>query len=340
MKSWQFWIGVLVSAFFIWFALSKIEDWGQFKESFLDADYIYIAPIVLSYFLAMLLRSWRWKYILDQSGKAGLGDVFAAILVCYMGNNVFPLRAGELMRVFLIAKQEPSISMSQALATVVVERLFDFIVMLMLLAVVLFTVPFPAEQAALGDAVRGFGAMTLLGSIGLLAFLIVLHLRTGAIAGWADKILAIGPASLREKAVAALKRFAAGLTIMGRPRALIAVTAMGVAIWMVNLVPVILTGLAFKIHTGFFGGLFIMVIGAAAASIPAAPGFIGTFHSFTQQAVVFITHTDPAAALSFAIVLHACYYFPMTLAGAVAAYAKGYSLTRLQAEARAEEEKN
>ena len=77
----------------------------------------------------------------------------------------------------------------------------------------------------------------------------------------------------------------------------------------------------------------MMVVGAAAASIPATPGFFGTFHAFNQQALVFLTNVDPAVALSFAIVLHATYYFPVVIVGALVAWREGYSLTQLKQEA-------
>lgn len=333
MKRWHFWLGVIISIAGIAFVISRIENWKQFGDSFLEADYLLLAPIIAAYFLVMFLRAVRWKYILDQCGHASLGNTWVSILVCYMGNNIFPLRAGEFMRVFLIGKQEQSISYSTALATVVVERLFDFLVMLIFLAVVLMVIPFPPEYEKLESLIHGFGAGTLAGAVALFVFLFLLNARSEFMIGLIGRISKPLPARLSEPLLTVLEKFSSGLVIMGRPRALFTVLVMSAIVWLVNLVPVWLSGLAFDIHISFIGTMFMLVVGAAAAAIPATPGFFGTFHAFNQQALVFLMGVGNEKALSFAIILHAAYYFPMVVAGAVAAWREGYSLTRLRREA-------
>jgi len=335
MKRWQFWAGAAISAGCIVFVLMQVDDWGKFGRSFLDARWWLLFPIVGSYFLIMFGRAVRWRYILEQCGRVSLRNSFAAILVCYMGNNVFPLRAGEFMRVFLVGRQEESISYSSALATVVVERLFDFITLLVALAVVLMLVPFPVEFAKVENTVHKFGAGTLAGSAVVFVFLLSLYLRTEAMLWLMERLLSVFPARVRDAALGAVRTFASGLVIMGRPRALFATAGMSAAIWLVNLTPIWLSGLAFGIRLDFIGCLFMLVAGSAAASIPATPGFFGTFHAFNQQAMLFLVEgIDPGTALSFAIVLHACYYFPLTAAGAVALWTQGYSLAKLRSQAR------
>lgn len=338
MKRWQFWLGVLIGLVCIVLALSQIEDWNQFGRAFIEARYIYFIPVIAIYFFIMFMRSVRWQYIMNQGGSVGLRNTWISILVCYMGNNVFPLRAGELMRVFLIAKQEPSMSYSSALATVVVERLFDFLITLLFLATVLITVPFPEEYRELETTVHTFGIGTLVGGAVIFAFLAVLYARTEPVLSLMERVLFIIPKDWTDKIIAAARKFASGLVIMGRPRALLTVMGIGLALWLVNLTPVWLSAMAFGVKLSFTGCLFLMVVGAAAASIPGPPGFFGIFHYFNQQALIFLMDLDPETALSIAIVIHACYYFPMIAAGAFAAWREGYSLTQLKEDAEAEEE--
>jgi hypothetical protein len=332
MKRWHFWLGVAISAACIAFALKQVDDWGQFGRSFRDADYLYIVPTIAAYFLILFIRAIRWRYILNQCGRVSLRNTWNAILVCYMGNNVFPFRAGELMRVFLIGRTEPSVSYSSALATVVVERLFDFLVVLIALALVLLFISFPAGSEKLAATVRDFGAMTLLGALILFGFLFLLHLRTAFVLRLSRRLLSPLPERFSKTIIAALERFAAGLSIMSRPRAMLAVFGLSAVAWAVNLTPVYLSGLAFGVHINLVTTAFMTVVGAAAASIPAAPGFFGTFHVLNQQALVFALGLDPAIALSIAVVIHATYYFPVTLAGALVAWRQGYSLTKMREE--------
>ncbi len=335
MKRWHFWAGVLISAACIAFVLWQVEDWHRFGRSFIEAHWWLLIPIVASYFAVMFFRALRWRFILNQCGRVSLRNSFVSILVCYMGNNVFPLRAGEFMRVFLIGRQEESITYSAALATVVVERLFDFLVMLVFLAAVLMIVPFSDEYKRLEAAVHHTGTATLIAAALLFSFLMLLHARTDVLMPWMEKVMAILPQRPRKAALDSIKRFASGLVIMGRPRALVALVGMSVFVWVVNLLPVWLSGLAFNIDIDFFGCMFMLVIGSAAASIPATPGFFGTFHAFNQQGLVFLKpEVDAGTALSFAVVLHSCYYFPLIAAGAIALWREGYSLMKLREESQ------
>ncbi|MFO8058193.1 MAG: lysylphosphatidylglycerol synthase transmembrane domain-containing protein [bacterium] len=345
MKRWHFWFGVLISLAFIGLALSQIRDWSKFGEAFSRAYHWYLFPVIASYFLVIFLRALRWRYILNQTGRVSVKNATAAMLICYMGNNVFPLRAGEFMRIFLVGKKEDSVSYSESMATVVVERLFDFLVMLIFLAVVLMYISFPEEYARLEGLVHNFGSGTLAGAALILVFLLVLYLRTETVMSILEWALSFLPDAIKEKILAAVRRFAAGLVIMGRPGALLVVLLAGVFIWSVNMLPIWFTGLAFGLDIGVVGCLFLLVVGAAAASIPAAPGFIGVFHSFNQLGLVYImiaaygVTVSSEKALAFAVVLHACYYFPLIAAGALAAWREGYSLTKLRQEAKESEEK-
>jgi uncharacterized protein (TIRG00374 family) len=333
MKRWQFWLGVAISVACIGFVVSQVKNWGEFGRAFVEADYWLLIPIVASYFVVMLVRGWRWQYILNHCGHVGLGNSVKAILVCYMGNNIFPLRAGEFMRVFLIGKQEPSVSYGAALATVVVERLFDFVVMLLFLAVVLFTISFPEKYQDLEKTIHESGAGTLAGAVVLFTALVLLYARPEQMIRLIGRALFFLPKKYRELILGIIRKSMSGLAIMGRPSALLATLGLSILVWTINLLPVWLSGLAFGIHLGFLDNMFMLVVGAAAAAIPATPGFFGTFHFFNQQALVFLIGVDAAVALSFAIVLHATYYFPTVIAGALVAWKDGYSLTRLRHDA-------
>jgi glycosyltransferase 2 family protein len=370
MKRWQFWLGLAIGAGCIAYVVSTIKNPREFLHAFQTVRLIYLAPIIAAYLAIMVLRAVRWRYILNHCGHVGYGNTLAAIFVCYMGNNIFPLRAGELMRVFMLGRSEPSVSYSTTLATVVVERLFDFLTVLLSLAAVLMVIKFPAgglpvtigaQTYDLAAKIRGLGIGTLVMVLVLFGFLILLNARTAWVMGIAGRVLGyfLGayertgetgalkrllkdrPRAGRDALMAALERFASGLPVMGRPRALLALLLMSIVIWCVNLVPVWVSGLAFAEigSINLIGCGFLLVVGAAAASIPGPPGFFGVFHAFNQMGLIFVMnrlaggHVSDEAALSFAIVVHGCYYFPAIIAGAAAAWIQGYSLAGLRQEA-------
>jgi uncharacterized protein (TIRG00374 family) len=370
MKRWQFWTGIFLGLACIAYVVSTIKDPAEFGRALSAVKVIWLAPIIVSYFAVMGLRAWRWQFILHHAGKAGYLNVLAAIFVCYMGNNIFPLRAGELMRVFLIGKREPTISYSGALATVVVERLFDFLIVLLSLAGILMVIPFPEGglPVTIGEAsydlvtaMRGLGQGAFLASLCLFVVLILLNARPewalsplqrvlGLVTTWYDKcppdstlrrLLRDRPAAWGEAALSALRRFSSGLQVMGRPWSLFLLLFLSILIWVVNLAPVWLSARAFPeiASLDLMGCAFLLVVGAAAASIPGPPGFFGIFHAFNQLALLFYVNDlagkniSPDTALSFAIILHAGYYFPLIVAGLAAVWAQGYSLSRLKEQA-------
>src|SRR5574339_438214 len=128
MKKWQFWLGVLISIVFIWLALRGVhldEFWGAVKS----AHYIWLLPGIAVYFVGVWVRAWRWHYLLGPIKKIPTRTMFPITAIGYMGNNIYPARAGEVLRAVILKRKE-GVSVSASLATIIVERIFDGVVML------------------------------------------------------------------------------------------------------------------------------------------------------------------------------------------------------------------
>ena len=128
MKKWQFWIGVLISAAFLWWALSKL-NFGNFWLAIRTADYWWILPGVAIYFVAVWARAWRWHYLLKPIKDIKTWSMFPVTCIGYMGNNIYPARAGEVLRAVVLKRRE-GVPISASLATIIVEKFFDAVVML------------------------------------------------------------------------------------------------------------------------------------------------------------------------------------------------------------------
>ena len=96
------------------------------------------------YFLAVWGRTWRWHYLLRSIKNVPLRGLFPVVVIGYMGNNVYPFRAGEVIRAYVLKRNE-DISISASLATIIVERIFDGLVMLMFVFVALPFADFKAD---------------------------------------------------------------------------------------------------------------------------------------------------------------------------------------------------
>jgi len=128
MKRWQIWLGLIISAVFLYFALRDlhIEDvWGIIQS----AKYYWLLPAVVIYFAGVWVRTWRWQYLLNPLKKISIRTMFPVVNIGYLGNNIYPARAGEVLRAFVLKRRE-QVPVSASLATIIVERIFDGVVML------------------------------------------------------------------------------------------------------------------------------------------------------------------------------------------------------------------
>ena len=112
-----------------------------------QGQYLWLIPSVAVYFLAVLVRTWRWDYLLRPLKRIPVRRLFPVVVIGYMGNNIFPFRIGELLRAYVLKRNE-EVSISSSLATIVVERIFDGLTMLLFVFIALPTVPLAAGWSA------------------------------------------------------------------------------------------------------------------------------------------------------------------------------------------------
>jgi uncharacterized membrane protein YbhN (UPF0104 family) len=135
LRRWQFWIGLLISAAFLWLALRGLKldaVWQQLQQG----NYWWLVPSVAVYFFGVFVRTWRWDFMLRPLKRISMRRLFPVVVIGYMGNNIYPFRAGELLRSYVLYRRE-DVSIGSSLATVVVERVFDGLVMLLFVFVAL-----------------------------------------------------------------------------------------------------------------------------------------------------------------------------------------------------------
>src|SRR5512133_2605068 len=128
MKNWRFCIGILISAVFLYLSLKGLKL-GEFLQALKTANYLWLIPGVAVYFVGVWVRAWRWHYMLRPLKKISTQKMFPIVTIGYLGNNIFPARAGELLR-SAVLRQREGVAISASLATVVIERIFDGVVML------------------------------------------------------------------------------------------------------------------------------------------------------------------------------------------------------------------
>jgi hypothetical protein len=332
MKYLRLLVGFEISALCIWFSLRQVKDWHAFFMSFRQIELWVMIPTFITYSFVMLSRAWRWDYIMKSQVPVKFSSSLIGLIIGYMTNNILPFRAGEFMRAVIVARRENK-SFSPVLASVVVERIFDGISVLLMLAVVLIWVKFPAEQAQLAQVLRKGGVGALVVAMGLMVVLYILYLYREPVVALTGKVLKPFGSKLQEFSTRELDKFSQGLTILGKPSRMIAVMLQSILVWVVNMAPIWLVAYGFGIRLSPIGTLLLLCLGGFSAAIPAAPGFWGVFHYITSKGIVFLTATSPEKALSIAIVLHAFYYFPTIIVGLLLLWGEGYSFSDIEKQA-------
>lgn len=315
MKRWQFWVGLLISVVFLYFALRGL-NLGDFWQAVKTANYWWILPGILVYFVGVWVRSWRWHYLLRPIKKVPTRTMFPITCIGYMGNNIYPARAGEVLRAIVLKRRE-NVPISASLATVIVERIFDGVVML---GFVFLNLPELAKVAAFESGFMGniqelalIGAAIFLGA--LLVFLLAAMFPkvTARIGQWF--INRIIPRRIREKTTGIMLKFLDGLAALRSPMNVLMVFVTSILIWLLETVKYWFVMHAFDFKVSFFALMLMNGIVNLATTIPSAPGYIGTFDA-PGIAVLSAYGVEQSAAVGYTLVLHVALWLPITLLGA------------------------
>src|SRR6056297_1185434 len=117
---------ILISILGMWLGFRNF-DFKEFAEAFMSINlwYFFAAMIVVNF--TVYLRAWRWKYLVWPIKRVKIWELFKVEMIGYFGNNVFPLKMGEVLRAYTLGKNE-DVSAVSAFGTIVNERLMDTLV--------------------------------------------------------------------------------------------------------------------------------------------------------------------------------------------------------------------
>ncbi len=307
-KNWKILLGVLISIFFIWIALRGLEldKVGAYLRT---ADYRWLIPGVAVYFLAVWARTWRWHYLLRPIKPVPLGRLFPIVCIGYFGNNVYPARAGEVIRALVLRRTE-GITVSASLATIIVERVFDGLVMLLF---VFFALPFVGAE----HIPPIYRITVIVASIAFFAALLVFlwmafdQARATRLYRWFSSRLV--PERFRGPADNFFDRFMDGLKFLRSGRDVLMVFVTSVVIWLLETVKYWFVMHAFAFTISFIGLMLMNGVVNLTTTIPSAPGYIGTFEVGAR--VLEALGVEYSLAFGYTIVLHAALWLPITLLG-------------------------
>lgn len=315
MKSrWRGIAGFLLSGALLWWVLRDVSlavVWAELRRAdpwlFLWATFF--ATIIFP------IRALRWRVILEPvAPNVPFGPLWRATAIGMMINNVLPARAGELARAFALTREVPQVTFSTAVASLVVDRLFDAVVLLALGLVAFMDPAFPSDATIGGQTLADWAVVGIALTFGLMAvvYLIVFFPRA-LIAAFEALSRRISP-KIEERGRMALLRFADGLSVMRSPRRFVLVFLWTVLHWLVAALGTYLGFLAVGIDLPFSAALFVQTVTGFGVALPSAPGFFGVFEAISVVSLA-VYGVSAALATSWAIGFHILTFIPITLIG-------------------------
>ena len=263
--------------------------------------------------LSVWVRARRWRYLFPPGATPS--HLFPAVMIGFMGNNVLPLRAGEVVRVYVVHRHGQPFWTT--VATVVVERVLDALAIGLMLAALILVVPIRAE---LRWSALLFMSVDLV-AMAVLAFMAVApdHCRR------LGRSLCRFTPRLEGPVLRILDTFNEGLRGVRARRHAAPLVAWSAGIWVVLAGAVGAAFLAADLHLPFAAAWVVLAFLGLGVSLPSSPGFVGVVQAATVLALELFA-VPRAEALSFSLLLHAAQYVPVTAWGLALLAAEHVSL--------------
>jgi glycosyltransferase 2 family protein len=322
-------IGLAISGVLVWLLVaSKAIDWPKAWEYIRQSDKLLLLASSAAATAIFALRAIRWRVILPAPPEGvrpvRFSSLFEACIIGQMATNVLGGRAGELARPYALWRREPTVPFSTGIASVVVDRVFDGIVVLVLLAVAMLDPAFPRNATLNGRSIAAFAFLSTAGLVVGLVILFWFVLFPKSLIGIV-RVIARRTVARWEMPVAGfLDRFTLGLTVLRDARRFTVAFLWTLAHWLLCAASYWLAYKAIGLNAPLSSTLFVQTIIVLAVAIPSTPGFVGVFEFFAVLALaVYNVPADLAAA--WAIVYHVISYIPVTGLGLIYFFRMGLS---------------
>jgi uncharacterized protein (TIRG00374 family) len=312
--------GLLATVGFLWLASSSIK-WSSVWEAFRSAQLWPWLPLAVSaYLTGQLVRGVRCRLLVSASSPLPLLAATNVVVVGYGVNNILPARMGELARAGMLA-QRAGISYIQGLTITLLERTLDALVMVLFFTAATRLLAVPPWMRSMSTAA---GVMFLVGSL-VVVGVVISPLLLPAVATRISRPLRGG---LRERALRVAYDVTQALASMRHSRRSGAIIALSLLVWVLESGMFLALMPAFRLAPSPAVALLAMSLTNLGILAPSSPGFVGPFHFFCMEALAS-QGVDRSTALSYAVLVHATFFVPITVWAVIVMSSWGVGVTRL-----------
>ncbi len=304
--NWRAIVGLIVSGVSLYIAIQNLHP-AEVWQAFRQAHYLWIVPAVALYLFALMVRTIRWQALLSSERRIPLRELLPTMAMGRGANNIYPFRTGEIVRVLLL-RQRNQVSAAAGLASILVERVFDGLTMILflILAALIGGIPDYLRYAA-WVAVVVFGA-----ALALIYAMVLWPTPIQRLAEWL--IARLIPQRFRPRLHDIVERFIRGLASIKSVLTLTMVLVFSITVWAAET-------FSYRLLMNSFGfGVdlhqLLLMSGAAnlGTALPSGPGNLGTFDA---PAILVLTRVGVLknTAISYQTLLHAVLWCTETFAG-------------------------
>ena len=318
-------IGVAVSAACVWWSMRDVRL-AEVARALGQANYFGFVLVMATTLLGFWIRAVRWGSLIGTPRPIPSASLFGATMIGFMANNILPLRLGEFIRPWALARRE-RLSKTTLFATVVVERAIDMVTLLVIFGLSLLVHPISGETEA-GRMTQAGASVLVTACAALTVFVIALERSEKLARVVVERISAPLPPHWRGRASKALDHFIHGLGLFRDLPRVLWVFALSFAMFGVIVLGLAAGMWALDIHVPWYAGLLMLVITAIGIMVPAAPGYIGTMN-LACIAGLAIFGIGKDLAVPFSWFYWAGQWLPVTLLGLYYLQREGLSLRSL-----------
>jgi len=301
-------VGVPISAIFLWLAVRN-ADLAAVQRSLQEARAGLVALAVAALAGVYAFQAVRWRKI-AASPQVRVARFYEMVVSGIACNNVLPARLGDLFRARWLGL-EASMPAGRAFGTVVLDRGCDLAALFVLLVVGLAAVA--SAEWLVRIAVGAAAALLALAAFVLFARVYTRRrARARRSRGLVRRLVRDTVEALAEP--------------LGRRRPLVWI-ALSLGAWTMWALGAIFVARSLGFELDLVDAMFVAAVMNLGVAIPSSPGFIGTYE-WLGVASLGLLGIASEEALAFAILLHACWYVPTTLAGGIALGVRGFVRVR------------
>ncbi len=300
-------LSLLVGGVFLYLAFRNVPFDGL-RAALARFDWRWLVPAVTLSLLIQVFRAWRWQLELRPLARIGLGQLWIVTSVAYMAINVLPARMGEIVRPWLLSRRS-SVTFSNVVGNLVVEKTMDSIVIVFYILVGLLT------TADLPAWVRR-GALFPAAGAAILAGLVVL-VWVGGEPFFNQRVARYLPARFGAGLGRFINALLDGMRILPNPRLLAMVFTVSVALWSLPILSSYVVIRAFNFAVPFNAALMVFIFIGFGTALPQAPGMIGTYQ-YACVLALGLFGVPQTEAVAYGLVLNALQLLTLMAQGAVA----------------------